>query len=60
MTGCEDSVLGVDKDIIIKRFTTSIPQKFEYPDGRAVLCGAVFSVDEKTGRCLSVKRIVVR
>lgn len=60
MTGCEDSVLGVDKDIIIKRFTTAVPQKFEYPDGRAVLCGAVFSVDEKSGRCMSVKRIAVR
>ena len=60
MTGCEDSVLGVDKNIIINRFTKAVPQKFEYPFGRAILCGAVFSIDEKTGRCKGVKRIAVR
>ncbi len=60
MTGCEDSVLGVDKNIIINRFTKAIPQKFEYAQGRAILCGAVFSIDEKTGKCKSVKRIAVR
>ncbi|MBO5744008.1 MAG: TIGR00282 family metallophosphoesterase [Clostridia bacterium] len=60
MTGCEDSVLGVDKNIIINRFTKAIPQRFEYAQGRAILCGAVFSIDEKTGKCKSVKRIAVR
>lgn len=60
MTGCTDSVLGVEKDIIIKRFVTGLPQKFEYAHGRAVLCGAVFNIDEKTGKCLGVKRIKVK
>lgn len=60
MTGCEDSVLGVDKNIIINRFTSGVPQRFEYPYGRAVLSGAVFSVDEKSGKCLKVKRIMLR
>ena len=60
MTGCEESVLGVDKNIIIDRFTRGVPQKFEYADGKAVLCGAVFSIDEETGKCVSVKRIAVR
>ena len=57
MTGCIDSVLGVDKNIIINRFTTAVPQRFEYPNGRASLCGAVFTVDENSGRCTGVKRI---
>jgi len=60
MTGCEDSVLGVDKDIIINRYTYGVPQRFEYPNGRALLSGAVFSVDESSGKCTSVKRIAVR
>lgn len=60
MTGCEDSVLGVDKDIIISRYTFGVPKKFEYADGRAYLAGAVFNIDETNGRCISVKRIVVR
>ncbi len=60
MTGCEDSVLGVDKDIIVKRFTSAIPQKFEYAYGRAMLCGAIFDIDEANGKCRQVKRICVR
>jgi metallophosphoesterase (TIGR00282 family) len=60
MTGCEESVLGVDKDIIIKRFTQGVPQKFEYPFGRAVLSGALFDIDETNGKCKSIKRIQVR
>ncbi len=60
MTGCEESVLGVDKDIIINRFTNGVPRKFEYPYGRAVLSGAVFDIDSQTGKCKSVKRINVR
>ena len=60
MTGCEDSVLGVDKNIIINRFTKAVPQRFEYSNGPAVLCGAVFSIDETSGKCKSVKRIAVR
>lgn len=59
MTGAEDSVLGVEKEIILKRFVTGIPQKFEYADGRSVLCGAVFSFDDETNRCISVKRLRV-
>lgn len=60
MTGAEDSVLGVKKEIILKRFITAVPQKFEYASGRAVLCGAVFTIDDVTHRCISVKRINVR
>ncbi len=60
MTGCEDSVLGVDKNIIINRFTSGVPQRFEYSYGRACLSGAVFNIDEKQGKCVSVKRIALR
>lgn len=60
MTGAEDSVLGVEKEIILRRFLTSVPQKFEYASGRAVLCGAVFSFDGSNGRCTGVKRLQIR
>ena len=60
MTGAEDSILGVKKDIILKRFITGVGQKFEYEYGRAVLSGAVFTIDDNTGRCTGVKRISVR
>lgn len=60
MTGAEDSILGVKKDIILRRFVQALPQKFEYAYSRAVLCGAVFEIDDNTNKCISVKRICVK
>ncbi|MBQ4526880.1 MAG: TIGR00282 family metallophosphoesterase [Clostridia bacterium] len=60
MTGAEDSILGVKKEIIMRRFINALPQKFEYAYGRAALCGAVFEIDDTTNKCISVKRICVR
>ena len=60
MTGAEDSILGVEKDIILKRFLTGVHQKFEFASGRAVLNGAVFTLDDDSGKCVEVKRIQVR
>ena len=60
MTGAEESILGVKKEIILKRFVTGVPQKFEYASGRAVLSGAVFTIDDTTHRCTAVKRINIK
>lgn len=57
MTGPEYSVLGLDKNTIIKRFLNGMPQKFVVANGAGQFCGAVFDVDEKSGKTLSVKRI---
>lgn len=60
MTGAKDSVLGVKTDIIIDRFITGLPQKFEHADGKAMLCGALLTVDEATNRATAIKRICER
>ncbi len=57
MTGVINSVLGVEKDIIIERLKTSMPVKFEPAYGKSMLCGAVFETDDETNKCVSVKRI---
>ena len=57
MTGVIDSVLGIKKEIIINNMITGYPQRYEYAEGRYYICGAVISVDEKTGICTSIKRI---
>jgi len=56
MTGAIDSVLGVRSDIIIDRFITSMPQKFEYAEGKAKLCGAILTIDDKTNKAVSLER----
>lgn len=61
MCGVEESVLGVDKDIIIKKFRTNLPQRFDAAAGdECILCGCIFSIDEKSGKCTDIERIYLR
>ena len=57
MTGAIHSVLGVNKNIIIDRFLTSLPQKFEHANGKAKLCGIILTIDDNTNKCTEIKRI---
>ena len=59
MTGPVDSVIGVDKDIIIRRFLTQMPIRFEPAKGPAALRGVVITVDPETGRATSIQRVDV-
>jgi metallophosphoesterase (TIGR00282 family) len=59
MTGPVDSVIGVDKDIIIQRFLTQMPVRFEPAKGPAALRGVVIAVDPDTGRATSIQRVNV-
>lgn len=57
MTGPSDSILGMNKNIIINRFLTGMPQKFEIASGKGQFCGCVFNIDESSGKCTDVERI---
>lgn len=57
MTGPADSVLGMNKTIIMHRFATGMPQKFEIATGKGQLCGCIFTIDETTGKTTEVERI---
>jgi metallophosphoesterase (TIGR00282 family) len=56
-TGPHDSVIGRAVEPIIKKFMTSMPQKFEVAEGRVLLQGCVLDLDEQTGRAVSIRRI---
>ena len=55
MTGTIDSVLGVKKEIIINRFLTKLPGRFEYADGACKMNCTLFDIDRSSGRCQSVE-----
>ncbi|ABP67718.1 metallophosphoesterase [Caldicellulosiruptor saccharolyticus DSM 8903] len=57
MTGPCDSVLGVDKEIVIQKFVTMLPVKFEVAKGKAQFNGIVFEIDDSTGKAISIDRI---
>ena len=56
-TGVNDSVLGVDKNAIIAKFTSYYPQKHSYPNGDICINAVLTEVEEKSGKCVSIKRI---
>ena len=60
MTGPYDSVIGQNKDKILKRFLTSLPQKFEVAADDPMVCGALIVVDTATGKALSITNIAQR
>ncbi len=57
MTGPTQSVLGVKTDIVISKFLNRMPVRFDLAKGECSLCGAVFTIDEKTGKCTAAERI---
>jgi metallophosphoesterase (TIGR00282 family) len=60
MTGPYDSVIGVDKKLIIQRFLTQLPMRFESAKGGVELHGTIITADEETGRATAIRRYEIR
>ena len=59
MTGPSHSVLGVKPELIIKKLRSKMPVRFDLASGPCHLDGAVFEIDEKTGKTISIERICI-
>ncbi len=57
MTGPIDSVLGVKKDIIIKKQIEKLPIRFENASGECKMECIIFDIDEKTGLTINTERL---
>ena len=60
MTGPFDSVIGVEKDPILRRFLTALPVKMEPAKGSVELHSVIVEVDDQTGKAISINRHTVR
>jgi len=60
MTGPPRSVIGIEKEMIIQRFLTGLPCRFEVARGDVRLQGVVVGVDPQSGRARSIKRVNLR
>lgn len=56
-TGPEESVIGFDPEISIRRSITSVPHKNRVVDAPALLQGIVLKVDTATGKTTHIERI---
>lgn len=57
MCGVEDSCLGMDKDVIIRRFLTRMPNRFVLAKGNAGVNGVLVEADAHTGRATHVELV---
>jgi len=60
MTGPFDSVIGIKKDIIIERFLTQMPNKFDVAKGDIRMQGVILDIDSISGKANSIERISIK
>lgn len=57
MTGPRDSVLGVRTDLVLDKFITQLPVRFEIAGGMAQINAVILDIDETTGKSKRIERI---
>jgi hypothetical protein len=60
MTGSFDSVIGIKKEMVVERFLTQIPNKFDVAQKDVRLQGVIVTVDEASGKSQGVERLSVK
>lgn len=57
MTGPSNAVIGMDKEVALKRFVTSLPERYKLAEGECMLNGIIFDIDEESGKTKRLYRI---
>ncbi len=59
MCGPKNSVLGIKPEIAIYKLKTNLPSRFENAQGECIINGAIFDVDEKSGKCKAAEIVSI-
>jgi hypothetical protein len=59
MSGPYDSIIGVEKELVLERFLTSMPSKFEAAKGDPRMAALLIECDPETGHALSAERLLL-
>jgi metallophosphoesterase (TIGR00282 family) len=59
MTGPYDSIIGVQKELVLNRFLTNMPGKFDAAKNDARFCAVVIECDPATGHASSIQRLML-
>lgn len=57
MTGPKNSVIGMDKKAALKRFVTSLPERYKIASGEAIFNSVLFEIDDETNMVKNIIRI---
>ena len=60
MTGPYESIIGMDIEASIKRFLTSLPERYKLADGPCQFNACIFEINDETCRTKSVNRIIIK
>lgn len=58
MTGPYDSVVGLRKDVALKRFILQTPHKYENAENDNRLCAVLIDIDASTGQAYRIEQII--
>ena len=58
MTGPIKAVIGMDIAVSIKRFETTLPERYKLAEGNCMLNGCIFDINDETCRVNKVTRVV--
>ncbi len=59
MTGAKKSVIGMNIEASIKRFVTTLPERYKSADGEAMLNGCIFEINDENCRTININRIIL-
>ncbi len=57
MTGPENSVIGMDISASIKRFETTLPERYRIAVGKSMFNGCIFEINDETNKVENIKRV---
>ncbi len=57
MTGPKESIIGMDIEASLKRFLTSLPERYKLAEGECMLNGCILEIDDENCRPVSIQRI---
>lgn len=57
MTGPKNSVIGMNKDVALKRFITSLPEKYRIATGEAIFNSVLFKINDESNKVEKIVRI---
>ncbi|OVE79930.1 metallophosphoesterase [bacterium I07] len=59
MSGSFHSVIGMDKDVAIKRFMTQMPVYYKLGTGDPRFCGVIVGIDRDSGKAVNIQRFEI-
>ena len=60
MTGPKNSVIGMDVKASIKRFSTTLPERYKIAEGKCIFNGVIFKINDTTNKVEEIKRVFCR